>query len=362
MKPLRRLTVLEQTAAHIREGLQTRRWGDKLPGVLRLAEELLVSKDSVRGALHLLEQEGILAARGAGRSRQLSDEGGAGRNGRVLRIAILGYRLLRHENSNSQRLHLRLQQSLQAAGHVAFFTPKSQECMRHDVKRIIRMVETTPADAWVVDAGSGELIEWFSRQPLPAIALGGRRSDAPLARVGIDLTSAFQSAARRLTALGHRRIVLICPQEWRAPKPGHLVQTFLNELSAHSPAAIAYHVPAWEQTAAGFHALLDSLFQVTPPTALIVLEPMQTVAVLSFLAQRGLRVPGDVSLIARVKDASLEWCHPSLAHFSQADDFLVRHIVRWAAAAARGKVGRKRTVCVVNFEEGESIGPPPPGS
>jgi hypothetical protein len=62
-----------------------------------------------------------------------------------------------------------------------------------------------------------------------------------------------------------------------------------------------------------------------------------------------------------VKDASLEWCRPSLAHFHQADDFLVRHIVRWAAAAARGKVSRKRTVCVVNFEEGESIGPPPAG-
>jgi DNA-binding LacI/PurR family transcriptional regulator len=359
MKPLRRLTVVEQTAAHIREALRERRWGAELPGVLRLAKELVVSKDSVRDALRLLEGEGVLAAGGTGRSRKPAAPATSIPEPRPLRVAILSYRPLRNENSNSQRLLLHLQQGVEAAGHVCDFAPKTQECLRHDLKRIIRMVETAKADAWVVDAGSGELLEWFARQDFPAIGLGGRRSEAPLARVAVDLSSAFQAAARRLTALGHRRIVLICPQEWRQPQPGHLVQVFLDELQAKSPAAIDYHVPAWEQTADGFHTLLESLFRVTPPTALIVIEPMQAVAVLSFLAQRGLRVPRDVSLITRARDASLEWCRPALAHFHEAEDFLVRHIVLWVAAVARGKVSGKRTVCAVGFEEGESIAPPP---
>ena len=359
MNPLRRLTVIEQTTAHIRNSLRENRWGAELPGVLRLAKELDVSKDSVRAALRLLEREGVLAPGGACRSRKAADSKKPAVSRQPMRVAILSYRLLRHENGNGQRLQLQIQRGLEAAGHVCIFAPKTQECLRHDLKRIVRMVGATKADAWVVDSGSGELIEWFSRQETPAIGLGGRRSEAPLARVAVDLTSGFQEAVRRLIALGHRRIVLICPQVWRLPKPGHLVQVFLNELPAKSPATVDYHVPAWEQTADGFHTLLESLFRITPPTALIVIEPMQAVAVLSFLGQRGLRVPQDVSLITRTKDASLEWCRPALAHLQGAEDFLVRHIVRWVAAVSRGKVDRKRTVCPVGFEEGQSIAAPP---
>jgi hypothetical protein len=43
-QPLRRQPLVEQTAAHLREGFVSGRWTGHLPGVLQLAEELVVSK------------------------------------------------------------------------------------------------------------------------------------------------------------------------------------------------------------------------------------------------------------------------------------------------------------------------------
>src|SRR5690348_11931242 len=67
MNPLPRLFVLDQTVAHLREGVRARRWGTELPGVLRLAQELDVSKDAVRAALLQLESEGLLLPAGHGK-------------------------------------------------------------------------------------------------------------------------------------------------------------------------------------------------------------------------------------------------------------------------------------------------------
>ena len=64
MKPLPRLSVPDQTAAHLREGLRAGLWSGELPGVLRLARELGVCKDAVRAALIRLEGEGLLLPEG----------------------------------------------------------------------------------------------------------------------------------------------------------------------------------------------------------------------------------------------------------------------------------------------------------
>jgi DNA-binding LacI/PurR family transcriptional regulator len=360
MKPLPRLSVLDQTVAHLREGLRTGMWGQELPGVLRLARQLDVSKDAVRAALQRLEREGLLLPEGHGKRRRVAGKARAANREGPLRVAILLREPLEVENGIFQRMMFNVQRGLQSAGHQCIFAPKSQSCLGYDVRRIGRMVGKEAADAWVICAGSGELIEWFGRQQTPAIAVGGRRSDAPVTRVAMDLIPGMKAATQHLTDLGHRRVVLICPSEWRQPKPGLLAQAFLDELAALIGAEISpqYHLPDWEPTARGFRTLLGSLFRVTPPTALIVVEPMQAVAALSFLAQRRLRVPQDVSLVVRSKDSALEWCVPPLAHFQTAEEHFIRHALRWARQVARGNVTPRRIVCPVGFVPGESTAPP----
>ena len=225
-----------------------------------------------------------------------------------------------------------------------------------DVERIARMVEQTEADAWIVMAGSQAVLEWFSSQPFPAFALFGRRSGLPIAAVGPDKRSGYLNAVRELVRLGHRRIVLMARPRRRLPKPGAAEQAFLDELAAQGLAVSDYNLPAWQETSHDFHSRLDALFQVTPPTALMIDEVLLFTAAQQFLAQRRLRVPQEVSLICTDHDPSFEWCEPPITHFRWDSRPIVRRVVRWAGNVSRGKKDLRQTLTPVEFVTGGTTG------
>ncbi len=99
----------------------------------------------------------------------------------------------------------------------------------------------------------------------------------------------------------------------RFPKPGPSEQAFLNELETRDLPVGNFNLPDWEDRKDGLHGCLSSLFQVTPPTALICEESLIFVAALQFLARWRLRVPGDVSLVSSDANPTFAWAEPSLA-------------------------------------------------
>ncbi len=98
---------------------------------------------------------------------------------------------------------------LQGAGFAASFSNKSLKDLGMDSGRVARLVATQPADAWVVSAGSRDVLEWFSEQPVPAIAMLGRFSGLPIAAACQSKSPAILAAVRKLVSLGHRRIVML---------------------------------------------------------------------------------------------------------------------------------------------------------
>src|SRR6478609_10888866 len=166
MKSLRRVSVIEQTAAHLRERLLAGHWQEELPGVIRLAQEFQVSKNTVRAALRQLEQEGLLAANGQnGRAILTAEKTDCGK--RVIRIGLLPRKRLADEVAYVQSLKSELQRELEAAGYECVHPRKSQAELGHNVSRIARMVQSMRVDMWVVSAGSEELLQWFAAQPIP---------------------------------------------------------------------------------------------------------------------------------------------------------------------------------------------------
>lgn len=354
MPSLPRRSLAEQTAAHLREGIRDGRWSGILPGVPRLASELNVSAPTLRTALRQLEAEGQLGARGVGRSRSISPQGA---NHRALRVGILLYDLLREESSENAQVLLQIHGSLEEAGHQVFFSDKSMIQLQHDVSRIARYVNSHPADAWIVAAGSKEVLQWFTGQPLPCLALFGRAGKLTLAYTGPDMVPAFIAATRQLLALGHRRIVLITRSPRRMPEPGRVERAFLEELAAHGVLTGEYHLPEWKETPAGFGHLLSSLFQHTPPSALIIDESPLFVAAMEFLARNRIHVPEQVSMVSTDNDSSMAWCHPGIAHMQWDVAPVVRRILRWAASVRSGKPDRRHLLYPAKFVPGGSIGP-----
>ena len=173
MKPLSRVTVVEQAAFKIRDGIAAGHWRDELPGVRQLAEEFKVSRDTMRAALLLLEEQGVVGeggTRGARRILATSGEGGSSR--RVLRIAVMASSPLSEGNAHSNELSLSVMHHIKAAGHECIEAPSAQE-LNYNLKRIGKVVADTKADAWLLFSPSREMLEWFAGQGIACYALGG---------------------------------------------------------------------------------------------------------------------------------------------------------------------------------------------
>jgi DNA-binding LacI/PurR family transcriptional regulator len=361
MQPIRLLSVVEQTAEHLRQGLHQGRWRGNLPGVVQLATECDVAIRSMRAALQQLEAEGVLTGRGLGRSRSIAASGGANASRRRLRVAILRHDPPLADNPQTSVVLLEIMQSLVAAGHDVSLCKKSLLELKHDVRRSISQLAATPADAWVIEAGSRPLLEWCATQPTPCLALYGRSGGLPLARTGPDVVPAYRAATRHLLALGHRRIVLIVRDGGRKPTPGICERTFLEELTARGVLTSSYNLPDWEETPQGFHHLLENLFQLTPPTALIIEETPRLFAAMEFLGRRHIHIPEQVSLVSTDCDAVLGWCLPGIAHMRWDNALIVRRVVRWVGTVRKGKSDRRVINFPAEFDPGGSTGPVPNG-
>jgi DNA-binding LacI/PurR family transcriptional regulator len=356
-RPLRRLPLAEQTAAHLREGFQSGRWAGQLPGVHQLAGELAVSNHTVRTALKMLEQEGWLEDCGSGRRRRIVANQLREQSRRSLRIGVMLYDPFEGADARSIKILLGIRIAIEAAGHVCIF---SDQCLIHlndDLSKIARLVKKVDADAWIVCAASRSVLEWFIAQPFPVYASGGRFQDLPVACHGVRIAPAIESAVNRLVALGHRRIVMLIQTLVRQPRPIPSVEFYLSLLEAHGIPTSEYNLPHFDETPASLEHRLDTLFRITPPTAVLAYDPCFTAAVLSFLSGRGLRVPRDVSVISMTMDPIFRLNVPPVDHFSMPSQELVARISRWVNGVAKGRPDRRQVIFDAMYVPGGTVGP-----
>lgn len=355
MKHIRKVSLPEQVAAYLNEGINQGRWGNSFPGEQHLANVLDVSRNTVRRALQILEKEGTIGNKGHGRSRGITAAGVASAAQRPLRISILRHDVHPMESPQAFILLSECVHSLEAAGHHVTYLKKSQNQLKHDLARMARQLKETPADAWIVESGRYPLLEWCSKQPIPCLALYGRTEGLALARTGPDMVAAYREATRKLISLGHQRIVSIVREGFRKPLPGGCEKAFLEELEAKGIPTGVYNLPDWEETTEGFYQLMERLFKSTPPTALLIDETCWFVAALSFLVHHGIRVPEQVSLVSGECESLLDLCNPRFAHIRWDNKQIVRRVVRWVEAVRKGKADRKIINVQAKFVSGGSI-------
>jgi len=353
MKEMRIRSASEQMADFLREEIENRRWIDVMPGEQWLVNKFGVGRNTVRAALEHLEEEGVLLPQGHGRKRMIAV--GQFPTRKAFRVALLLYCPEDRMNSDVHDIMLHLSKR----GHEVKVAPKALMQLRMDVERVAGFVRQVEADAWVVFSGSQEVLEWFSRQPLPAFAMFGRFSHLPLAGIGPDKFPAYQTAIRRLVELGHHRIVLLQPEQQRKPRIGRLTRRILNEIQAHGIMIGSYNLPDWECSPAGLRKCLGTLFRLTPPTALFIEEAHEFFAVRHHLAERGIFAPANVSLICSDDNHAFKWCEPEVSCIRWSSRPLVRRVIRWVDNVANGREDRRNSFSKADFVEGGTIGPVP---
>ncbi|HEX5789720.1 MAG TPA: substrate-binding domain-containing protein [Luteolibacter sp.] len=347
--------MTNQAVEILREGMRTGRWKDTLPGRERLAEELGVSHQTIEQAMRLLAKEGWLKSQGPGRRRRIIlPEGNA--VPKDFRVMYLSYESMNPGLPQA----LDLLEQLRKAGFAVEVAPKSLLDLDMDVKRVARLVQQNPADAWIICSGSREVLEWFSQQATPAYAYFGNKVDIPIA--GCSIRRNMPMLIQRLAKLGHSRIVLLCREENLAPKLSAFANLYVESLKAAGITPSSYHMPVWGYKPEGLQRCLDSLYQLTPPTALITSETAIMIAMRDHLARRGILSPRDVSLISLDQSPFFTWSNPQVAHFYWDPRPLHRRVVRWAKQVALGKDDRRQINTSAKFFEGGTIGPAPKSS
>lgn len=354
VEPFRISSVTEQVVDHLRRQIQRGRWSGLMPGRHELAAELGVNHKTVASALEQLERQGLLEARGSGRRRTIKPPASA-TNGPSLRIAMLPGR----PGDRAKDWFVEIKHRLIEDGHAAFHTERCMSDLAMDTGRITRLVRNTKVDAWIVVAAARELLEWFARHRIPVFALFGRRRGLGIAGCGPDQPSATVQVTRTLLDLGHRRIVLLTHSQRRLPSPGAAERAFLSELAAAGIVPGDYHLPDWDDDEQGFHERLDSLFRLTPPTALILATPTLFATAQQFVARLGLRVPEDVSLVCMDEPRVLLWQRPTVSHVRWDSRPLVRRVIQWSANVSRGLEDLRQIFLPCEFVRGGTVGPAP---
>ena len=345
------LTPSQQVAAHLRGELLQGRWSGTMPGVPALAAELEIDRKTAALALAHLEAEGLLVSQGPGRRRKIVLPEELAKPP-ALRVAILLY----EQSDQSLDYFIDSKSTLEAAGHTVFYTPSNLTEIKMDVRRLARMVGKIEADAWVVGAGTGEVLEWFQQQKIPVFANGGLRLKLKIAGIGPDNIPAILEATRRLIELGHQRIVFL-DSLYNFSEPRAAGRAFLDALSAAGITVGSYNMPGWEGGLEGLYAYLDSSFQRTPPTAIIAGSGANYFATQSFLVNRGIRVPQDLSLICVDNDPYFNQCQPSVSHLRWSSRPVANRIVSWVRNISQGKEDTRQTLIKAEFVEGGTVGP-----
>jgi len=340
--------------AHVlRDGLREGRWKKTVPGRIRLAEELGVNHKTVNTALQILEREGLLESRGPGRERRIIENVPIAPV--ALRVKVLAYEksdLMNHDFTET--VH-----RLQTAGHIAEFTTKTLSDLGMDVKRIARYVGRTEADAWVVVAGSKEVLSWFASQPVPAFAMFGRAGQISLANASPKKSDALMELVDRLVDFGHQRIVMLAREDRRKPTPGTFERRFMARLESHGIRTGSYNLPDWGDRPEELRQHLGSLFRHTPPSALIVDDTQIFPAVVQHLARLGIVAPENISLACTDSSSAFEWCRPTVTHIHWNHRAVIKCVVKWADRLSRGKHDRKTTLTRATLIVGGTIGPVP---
>jgi len=161
--------------------------------------------------------------------------------------------------------------------------------------------------------GGSRLVELTRERRLPFVALDFGFDDPTIATIGIDDVNGAGLAARHMAELGHRRFGVLAMQfdeSGPGPVSAAKADTALysgtrDRLRGYFEALTALGIdtdaiPVYEtlNDRASSFAGLEHLFSAeTPPTAILAMSDTIALHALDWFAERGVSVPGDVSIV-----------------------------------------------------------------
>lgn len=151
--------------------------------------------------------------------------------------------------------------------------------------------------------------------------------------VGVDNDIGMKLGMRHLMELGHRRITLLENEPSSHGNTRARVQSFRQVAAAtglsHARVVACDDEPHEQVIRRAVDRVLDAKVR---PTALFAVSDLGAWVALKVLAERGIKVPGEVSVLGFDDDSASQYMHPALSTLAQPYDAISRRALELAAA------------------------------
>jgi hypothetical protein len=325
-----------------------------------LCRELGVSRGTLRRALAVLFDEGVLAPGGRGGRRTVTEalkrrrRGGRKRAGDLVRILSPQPRFI--VAGETQMIFQVVSESLGRAGlHLEFeYHPGLWKLRRPDA--MLRRVTAQPGTAgWLLYRSTESVQRWFAGSGIPAVVVGGMYPGVALSHAEFDLVAACRHAAGLFAARGRRRLVFLTVENATAGDraSARAFEEAAAELGLRARTAV------FDDTVPGLCRAIDSLLLEWPvPDGHLVAFPNHAPATIGHLNRRGVPVPEKAAVISRMDARLLVESIPTVARYAMNAEHLGKGIARLLldAVDTGRKGGPKSHVVMPEFVDGESAG------
>lgn len=355
-----RQSLVAQTVAFLHAQLDHGEWRDWLPSERALCQQLQISRNTLRSGLAELRKEGrIRAVHGAG-NRIVDRVRATGRTKPQARdVALLAPEPIERLRP-VQSLWIDEMRALLSERDVklrVFHGP--QYFGANAGPALQKLVTRNPHGCWILMLAGEKVQRWFGRNDVPAIVAGSTYAGVDLPFRDLDHRAICRHAAGALLGLGHRRLALFTQ---KSPRAGDLEsEAGFNEAVQRSPhadasALVIHH----DGTPAGIARALERLRHIeAAPTGLLVLQPHFYLAVASRLAQAGVRIPQDMSLISRDDDPFLAFVVPAPARYPARPHVMAKSLLRPVLELLAGEPVTQRAARIMpEFFRGETLAVP----
>lgn len=339
----------------------------ELPGVRFLAEALGVGVPTVSEALKRLREQGWISDRGARRRFVVNRE------------------VVERAKTEAEA------PAASGPRHLLIFTPRDVGASPHEPfwHLVSRIGELLAPDGWtlrvhavdyghdkrnrapwdavmrtekpqalIVARGTPWMADWSRGCGVPVFYFGGEFGNFPVPVVGYNTKHVLHEALMQLIRLGHRTVAV--PILARSTNFVKRLRETAADVTAETGVKFTLHTPSGAQfEPAGLRTCLEKLWVRQPPTALLLASWYEYLAAQGFLAQKGLRVPEDVSLVSLVDDAMSSWMIPEPARFEHDAERLSVVLADWVRKPPLKTVVAPRVLLHGRWIPGASVGPPP---
>jgi DNA-binding LacI/PurR family transcriptional regulator len=352
-----RQSLVAQTAGFLQAQIERGEWREWLPSERALCELMQVSRNTLRAALGQMRKQGvvrpvhgsgnqIVAAAGARRTRRISQD-----------VALLTPEPIER---------LRPMQSLWIDDMRALLSERGmrlrifhgpQFYAGNPGPALQKLVTRNPHGCWIPMLASEPLQRWFCKNEVPCVVAGSTFAGLELPFRDLDHRAACRHAAGALLGLGHRRLAMLMVKN---PRAGDLESEagFVEGVRQSGHAGADVRVIHHEETVAGVTLAVRRLLKLGPrPTGVMVVNPYHYLAVASRLAESGVRVPHDISIVSRDDDPFLAYVSPVPARYTVSPHVMAKALLRPVLERIEANAVSQRAGWIMpEFVKGESVG------